>query len=379
MQPTLDPSTQSSRLASLDALRAVAVLAMVMGHTLDATLSPEARALPAMATYWNFRMVTAPLFLAVAGWAVANSLSRSGLQGWAVARRYLPRVGLLLFCGYLLRWPGWALSRFFSGDRQIWMHFLASDALHVIAGSLLVAIAVFGLTGRRELRLLMVGILGVGLPMLSPIFLPWLREHLPFWLAQPLVNRSSNFPLIPWSAYFFLGVLLRGVVVSMPRVPPAAIVGTLGLMLTLLLSWISVNQGWGWRQIFFWRLALLLLIAGAVLGLPERLARFLAPVGRASLWAYVLHLPITYGWSLFPPVGIPGLSWKVGKTLAPGPALLLALGVTLLTVPLALLAKRYISPLKKRVWTLWTTRKDPEAFPASPALFTPEVNVRPRT
>src|SRR5690606_20229247 len=164
-------------IAALDALRAVAVLAMVMGHTLDATLSAEARALPAMATYWNFRMVTAPLFLAVAGWAVANSLSRSGLQGFAVARRYLPRAALLLFCGYLLRWPGWALGRFFAGEQKIWAHFLSADALHVIAGSLVIAIVVFGITSRRWVRLGLVGLFGIGLPLIAPVILPPLTEH----------------------------------------------------------------------------------------------------------------------------------------------------------------------------------------------------------
>ncbi|HLT29881.1 MAG TPA: heparan-alpha-glucosaminide N-acetyltransferase domain-containing protein [Myxococcaceae bacterium] len=384
MQPTLVPTSTPARIAGLDALRAVAVLAMVMGHTLDATLSAEARALPAMATYWSFRGVTAPLFLTVAGWAVANSLSRSGLQGWAIARRYLPRAALLLFCGYLLRWPGWALERFFSGEQKIWAHFLAADALHVIAGSLIIAIAVFGLTSRRPVRLGLVALLGIGLPLLAPFILPGLQASLPFVLRQPLVDPSSNFPLIPWSAYFFLGVLLRGVMVSLPRLRPPLIAAILGGTLALLLTWTAAQHGWGPRQIFFWRFALLLLIAAVVLALPERVANFLAPVGRASLWAYVLHLPITYGWSLMPGIGLPGLSWTVGKTLAPAQGLLLALAVTSLTVPLALLGKRYVSPLKKKVWHLVTTRLVPKPrptpadFPVTPSLFTSEVNVRTR-
>src|SRR5688572_7118933 len=69
------------RSAALDAVRAVAVIAMVMGHTLDATLSPEARALPALQVYWMFRGVTAPLFLCVAGWALSGGLARAVGRG----------------------------------------------------------------------------------------------------------------------------------------------------------------------------------------------------------------------------------------------------------------------------------------------------------
>jgi acyltransferase len=58
----------------------------------------------------------------------------------------------------------------------------------------------------------------------------------------------------------------------------------------------------------------------------------------------VLHLPLAYGWST-----IPGLAYRVGQTLPFGRAALLALGVLAVSLPLALLAKRHVSPLKKRL------------------------------
>jgi acyltransferase len=48
----------------------------------------------------------------------------------------------------------------------------------------------------------------------------------------------------------------------------------------------------------------------------------LAPLGRASLWLYVLHLPVVYGWA-----GTPGLAGRVGPTLGLLPALGVGLGL----------------------------------------------------
>ena len=89
------PPARGARNTGLDRARAVAVVAMVMGHTLDAVLSDAARDGVGMVTYWSLRAVTAPLFLFVAGWAFATTVQRTGAHGSSVLRRYLPRVGLL--------------------------------------------------------------------------------------------------------------------------------------------------------------------------------------------------------------------------------------------------------------------------------------------
>jgi len=366
------------RLPALDALRAVAVLAMVAGHTLDATLSDAARELPGMVIYWNFRTVTAPLFLAVAGWAVGGSLSRSGMTGMAVVRRYLPRVALLFACGFMLRWPGWRLEAFFAGERAIWEHFLASDALHGVAGSLCVAIGIFAVLKSRAARLGAVFAVALGLPLLTPVLVPWLRAVLPLFPGQLLVGATSNFPLVPWVSYFFWGVLLREVIVALPRVRPALVALAAGLILTLLLTWTAEHASYGGRQVYFWRLALMFLVAGVVLAFPDALQRRLAPVGRASLWAYVLHLPVAYGWSLVHPIAIPGMSWYIGRTLSPAQGLALAALVVAGTVPAALLAKRHVSLLKARVWSWITRRGTARDYPATSPLFTSEVDARTR-
>jgi peptidoglycan/LPS O-acetylase OafA/YrhL len=186
-------------------------------------------------------------------------------------------------------------------------------------------------------------------------------------------SATSNFPLLPWAAYFFWGILLRELLGALPRMRPALVTAGAGLLLTLLLAWISTRTGYGGRQVFFWRLALMLLVAAVILALPESLARRLAPLGRASLWAYMLHLPIAYGWST-----VPGLAWWLGRSLSAPVALVVALCVVAVTVPASLWAKRHVSPRKKRLWDWLLSRLPRAQVPDSP-LFTPDADARSRT
>jgi peptidoglycan/LPS O-acetylase OafA/YrhL len=55
---------------------------------------------------------------------------------------------------------------------------------------------------------------------------------------------------------------------------------------------------------------------------PQWLSRLFAPMGRLSLWVYVLHLPVVYGWA-----GTQGLVERVGPTLELVPALCLGVGL----------------------------------------------------
>src|ERR687888_4333 len=107
---------RAERLPGLDAARALAVVAMVVGHTADGLLSDAARALPWGQGYWGFRGLTAPLFLVVSGWAVTMAAARSGLSGRAFFRARLRRVAMLIACGLALRWPGWDAAALLSMD-----------------------------------------------------------------------------------------------------------------------------------------------------------------------------------------------------------------------------------------------------------------------
>ncbi|HSP80914.1 MAG TPA: heparan-alpha-glucosaminide N-acetyltransferase domain-containing protein [Myxococcaceae bacterium] len=336
--PSAVPTTLAPgpRNTGLDRARAVAVVAMVMGHTLDAVLSDAVRNRAGVQAYWSMRAVTAPLFLFVAGWAFSLTVQRTGAQGRRVLRRYLPRVGLLLGWGYLLRWPGWGLPALFAGEPQVWRHFLAFDALHGVAGALLVGAGVLAVVRGRAARMAALATLVVLVPLASP----WVREAVgggawPLALEQALAGRTSAFPLFPWAAYFLAGSFTGLGLGLLERVP--AWMGLMGAGTVLLV----LMTLWGGKPtvsdatLVAWRLGLLLVVAGVAMLLPSRMDPWMGPVGRASLWVYVIHIPIAYGWSSFP-----GLAYRLGRTQELLPALGLALGVLAVSLGLALSAKR---------------------------------------
>ena len=329
------PPARGARDTGLDRARAVAVVAMVMGHTLDAVLSDEARLGTGVQAYWSLRAITAPLFLFVAGWAIATTVQRTGAQGLGLLRRYAPRAGLLLCWGYVLRWPGWGLDRLLAGDRGVWAHFLGFDALHGVAGALLLGAGVLALVRGQVARMAAL----TGLAVLFPLVTPWVRAAVagggwPLALEQALAGRTSSFPLFPWSSYFFAGAVTGLGLASLRRVPAWLCLAGTGLTVLGLMSLWGGNPELHDATLVAWRMGMLLMVAGAAMRLPSRLDGVMGPVGRASLWVYIIHLPITYGWSTFP-----GLASRWGHSLSLAQALGTALSVLAVTLVLALTLK----------------------------------------
>jgi len=317
---------------------------MVMGHTLDAVLKDSARETTGMLVYWSFRAVTAPLFLFVAGWAFATTVGRTGASGVPLLRRYLPRVGLLLFWGYFLRWPGWGLDSLFAGKLEVWRHFLAFDALHGVAGALLMGSLVLAVVRGPVGRVAALS----GLALAVPLVAPWVRAAVsgggwPLALEQALAGRTSSFPLFPWSAYFLVGGVTGLVLAGVRRVPHWLVLLGAGTGLLGLVSLWGGHPRFGDVTLVLWRLGLVAVVAGLAMRLPARLDGLLGPVGRASLWVYVAHLPLAYGWSTFP-----GLASRLGRSQDVLPALGLALSVLAICLGVTL-------PLKKR-YGLWSKR-----------------------
>jgi len=339
--PTSLPPPPRPRLVALDAARAIGVVAMVVGHTLDALLSPEARALPGVVTYWKLRGLTAPLFLLVAGWAVTEAIRRArargegrgAVRGFAIVRGRLPRVLLLLGVGAALRWPGWGAAGLSAGDHAVWAHLLGLDALHVIALSLLgvALVSALELRPREEaltFALLLVAAVAFGMREPGqPVTLPGVA-----W--EQLLGGTSPFPLVPWSAYFLAGCLV-GLTVRDGSGRPALAMAALGGVLFLATFWQGVGSAPpGQPALIAYRIGLVLLLLAALSRLPAAVGAAAAPLGRHSLAVYALHVPLVYGWST-----VPGLAWRVGPALsvaqALGAALLVLLACALVAALLA--------------------------------------------
>jgi acyltransferase len=304
--------SSGGRVVALDVARALGVGAMVFGHTCDALLSPAARSDPMVSAYWQARGLTAPLFMMVSGWAVAVVVSRSSARGLDVIRGRLPRVLLLLALGYTLRFPGWNLHGFLSGDRPTWQHFLAFDALHAIAVGLLVATIVLSLRLSQLAQGLVfaaLGVLAVAWGTIGPA-LP-LPDTLPALALAQAVGGTSPFPIFPWVAYFFFGAAASGLVRDV-RARCAVGLASVGVYAAAAVYW----EGFGDMSpahpvLVMFRVGVVLLLLSAFAAVPSRAGAFFAPVARSSLGVYAIHVPVVYGWST-----LEGLAQRVGPRLA---------------------------------------------------------------
>lgn len=317
---------EPARIPALDAARALGVAAMVLGHTLDALLAPSVRAQPALIAYWKARGFTAPVFMAVAGWAVTVAIQRSGALGWAIPAARWRRSALLYGIGLLLAWPGWGLHALLHGDRAVFAHLAAFGVLQTIGVSILAVSVLFALLPARRARLLALAalaLLAVGLGMRAP-------GHPASWAgiaAEQVIGGTSPFPLFPWMAYFAAGAAVGLWVRTADRragLPLAAV----GALLVAATCWTGVGTMPAQDPILVaYRIGAFLLLAGLLYGVPASLAARAAPLGRASLGVYAVHVAMVYGWSTHP-----GLVQRVGPTLGFGRALFAA--ATVLAVAL---------------------------------------------
>ncbi len=309
-------------------------MAMVMGHTLHALLSPTARASSWVQRYWELRGLTAPLFLLVSGWALVAALDQRPGAARASYGSRLRRALLLVFLGYLLHWPGWDTVHSLGWSEALVARLFEFDALQCIGLSLLVGATVLALAPGNRSRALALAVLAVGIPLSSGAM--WrLAPHLPVVLRQAVGTEGSHFPLFPWAGFFFAGALaaqlFRMLRSGWPQGLALAALGAGVIAVTLRLpqDW-SPTSAW----LVAFRVGEGLLVLAAVSFAPVQLSRRLAPLGRLSLWVYVLHLPVVYGWA-----GTPGLADRLGPTLGVGPALLVGLGLLVVTYGIARLGR----------------------------------------
>jgi acyltransferase len=324
-----DLGKPSSRHPGLDGARGLAVVAMVLGHTLDAVLSPAMRDNPWVQRYWELRGITAPLFLLVAGFAVVAALGTSLQSAGESFGRRARRALLLLFLGYFLHWPGWDTVHALGWGVELRSHLFAFDTLQSIGVSLLVGAAVLVLARGTWIRAVVLAALAVAIPLASTLM--WnAATGWPLELQQAVGMPGSRFPLFPWAGYFFAGALVAHLLrLLRPGWPQGLALVALGAGLLLLTRRLPAD----WSPTSAWLVAFRvgegLLVMGAVNLLPQFFTRPLAPLGRASLWLYVLHLPVVYGWA-----GTPGLASRVGPTQELLPAV--GIGVALLAICFAI-------------------------------------------
>ena len=337
------------RVQSLDFLRGFAVVVMVLGHSIDAVLSTDARATEAFRIYDALRGFTAPLFLFISGFAFAVVTGRR----WEVfaafgapARTRVGKMAGLLVLGYVLHFPFFSLNKLLHNTRpEEYAMMFQVDILHCLAVSIILLQLLVVITRTPERFLRVTAAAGALIVLLSPlIWLLDLRGVLPPVIAPYLSQQQpSLFPIFPFTAYLFAGAV-TGLLYVRARsagresaffrraAHVAALAAVTGFVCDLLpLHLYPAHDFWKTSPDFFAiRLgAILLITAGffALRRLPPAIGEHLVVLGKASLLVYAVHLVLVYG-----SAANDGLMQIIGQRLSPLSTLCVAGGVLFLMV-----------------------------------------------
>lgn len=349
MEATIKPR----RIVFLDLLRALAVMMMVEGHTIDVLLLDEYRSYdyPGFKLWQFTRGMTAPIFLLTAGTVFIYLLRSTALPFRDNPRvaKGVKRALLLFVLGYLLRFPSPSIIGVFSAPDEQWRAFWTVDALQSIAMGILLLLT--GAFLSEKLRLNDLAVLGCGglfFFVCAPFFeqIDWSG-----WLPAPIAayfysGSGSLFPLFPWAGYVMIGGVLGAYLADADRRPePSGLSRRLivvGMALLALYYYAGHLKTAGYGSAHFWasnpdlallRLGwvLLLIVPIALLSARVRaVPEALLTVGRRTLPIYLLHLVILYGspWN-------PGINQLCDKCLPIWPPLAAVLSMQVLMIGLA--------------------------------------------
>jgi len=312
------PGAMHRRIIFLDLMRAIAVIMMVQGHTVDVLLS-DAHRDPTTAGYWLWlfvRGLTAPIFLFTAGtvfiylFTVSSSPTRRNPRISKGIKRFL----LLVAIGYLLRFPSANPFSYSGVSEASWKIFFAVDTLQLIGFGVLFLVILGYMSEKFRLDAYMLfALAGVFVFFIFPFTesIQW-AEFLPVPIAGYFYSGTgSNFPLIPWVGYLLFGGVLgtylaRG---QFGRNP-----GRFSRILALVsLSIIAFSQllnygsdylpgrygpAYAWLSLVILRLGMVMMF-NALLAVVTASIHTVHPiiimVGRRTLLIYVVHLVILYG------------------------------------------------------------------------------------
>ena len=299
-----------SRRGYLDWLRGVAVLIMVAAHLFDAWV----RVIDRSERPYQWAMVvggfSAPLFLFLAGVAMAlaaGSRLRKGLtpaETAAIARR---RGWQILGLAFLFR-----LQSFIISGGPFPETLLKVDILNVMGLSMVLAAVLWGIGSRNAWRGAALASVALIFAMVTPLVrsaplvasLPY-----PFLWYFKAVAGSGAFTLFPWVGFLLLGVVIglwldrtrteddeRRVIWAMAIAGPA--IGVVGYLSTALPAIYSGTTFWTGSPTYF-----IVRIGVLITAIPIAYAwnasfRGWSPLrdfGIASLFVYWIHVEMVYG------------------------------------------------------------------------------------
>jgi acyltransferase len=321
----------------MDLARALAVVFMVYGHSVDALLAPQYR-VGTWFDVWQFqRGLTSCLFLSLSGFAFSIATGRRWTQHVAFSAALARRTRRFLWfviLGYALHFPVQHLAQLATAAPELLRSFLAVDVLQLIGVTfVLVQILVIATRTRRAFMLVALA-LAASIVITTPVMwgVDWMRR-LPLAIAAYLgPSTGSQFPLFPWAAYVLFGAGLGqlyarwgaghlGTYANFVLLVPGLVLAGAGLTVGVVAPELFGTNEFNWipPQVMVRAGACLLILAVMAHGSGRlhRLPRVFGAVAQETLLIYFVHLCIVYGsiWNR-------GLAQIYGPTLTPAQTVL---------------------------------------------------------
>lgn len=348
------PAT-GGRILFVDLARAVAVLLMVQGHTIDALLDQDYRTSLTYNAWLYLRGLTSCTFLFLSGAAFSlTALRHWDDQGHFTTRSFkrVRRLAFFFALGYFVKFPMGRFVHLKFATEERWRSFLAVDVLQNVAVTLLALQLLIGFSKTPRRFAIACAVLAVLIVGFTPLShgIPWI-DYLPLFFASYLYHGTGSiFPLLPWAGFTLLGAVF-GVTAApwatrehlhvLARVlflTGAALAVGAGLMGEA--GWFEYGvQDW-WRSSplsFVQRLGSVLLLLSIIAAVGHHVRRLTPPLqglAEESLLVYAVHVSLLYG-SLW--------TTGLGTLLGPQPprvVLLCALGMLIAMTLLALVWNR---------------------------------------
>lgn len=309
---------QKHRVIFIDLMRAIAVLQMVQGHTIDVLLSADLRTteLPVYAIWYFLRGMTAPIFMFTAGTVFTylfHSVKKPFEQNYRVKKGFR-RAFLLIFLGYFLKYPTWTIFNFSEVTEDKWQLFISVDVLQLIGVSLLILLLILFTAEKLKLNYTATFITISSVVFLASPFIETINwiTFLPAPIAGYFYSGSGSlFPLFPWSGYVIAGGILGCYLAQNPLVFKTsrfsiwlALFGSaftiIAILSEIILKSLQVQiiDPQAEPNTIFYRIGFVLLLAALVSYISLRInhiPQLIILAGRNTLLIYVVHLIILYG------------------------------------------------------------------------------------
>jgi uncharacterized membrane protein len=301
-----------ARRTYLDVLRGVAVLVMIEAHVIDSWTRVADRRSRAFGESLILGGFGAPLFLFLAGVAVAMSAGskarRTGDSRAALSA--VQRRGLEIFLlAFVFRFQSLVLSH-----APLWT-MLKVDILNIMGPSIVLAATLWGVFRTPRARIIAFAVATAAIVWVTPVIrnaagLAVLSDSLEGYLRP--IPGLTNFTFFPWMAFVTAGALL-GVILDAARSPDADRRVNLGFAAGgFLLAFAAYEASFLpplWVKSSFWttsasfftiRLGLMIAAVGLAYLWEQRpsAGRRWSPLqtlGRSSLFIYWIHVELVYG------------------------------------------------------------------------------------